>query len=154
MDNKAYQSLNKETKEYVRNCGCQIINIGKLPIGDYPYATMSYFYYPMYFFLKKNKDKIDRVMKLDLFDAVFQGDPFNTQVNTTHLNIIDEGATFNTNFEDWVQKQFKKRYSPLKVEEKRNFYVCGGYIAGGVDMIMHLIEERYSPITARPLSKN
>ena len=141
MDNDAVSVLTDEMKEYIRNCGCQIINIGKLPIGNYPYASMSYFYYPMYFFLKKNKDKFDRVMKLDLFDAVFQGDPFNVQVNTTHLNIVDEGATFNAWTGVWVINQFSKRYPPLTEEEKKHIYVCGGYVAGGIDMIMHFIEE-------------
>lgn len=140
-DHKAYLAIGDETREYAQNCGCQIIDCGDDPVQEYKFGPHNYCYYLMYLFLYNNQGKFDRVVNIDLYDAAFQGDPFNFQVNTTHLNMIDEGSDYTTDNGEWMYNWYKDGFGLLTDEERKDLYLCSGYLGGPPSLFMLFIEE-------------
>ena len=130
------------TLELSENCGLQIYRCGKFnPPPDHYYAPHGYVYYLIHAFLKKNVNNIGRVIILDLFDVVFQGDPFNIQVNDQYINVVDEGHTFYqspinihwygfANWREWPKVPLSKLF---------DYYLCSGYFGGSAKDILNLI---------------
>ena len=135
-DDSAY--IDEVTLKSAVDCGLQIIRCGKDLAPDFPYGAHNFIYYLIQEFLHQNEGKFDRVMTVDLYDVVFQGDPFNIQVRRDFINAIDEGARFidsKTN-RDW----WPKYKPPLKKSELKNYYVCSGYFAGSQEMMTKFID--------------
>lgn len=137
-DDSAYKKMENITKEYMEFCGCQIINAGKIMINPYTYREVNWRFYMLYIFLIRNKRFIDRVITLDVFDSAFQGDPFNTQVNRTHINAVDEGIPYklcNIN-SNW----FRDIAGSMSDEESEIFFPCAGYLGASVNMMISFLD--------------
>ena len=93
IDSDGYKTISKETLEVLHDCGMNIIDIGEFK-HDYILFKWSFGYICMYDFLYLNQQYINRVLVCDLFDIVFQGDPFikNRYLNT--LKFVSENALF------------------------------------------------------------
>ena len=130
--------------EIVQECGLQIIRCGNMnlpgiDIKQYKWSAYSYVYYYLQSFLRQNIDSFDRVMICDLFDTVFQGDPFNTQVTDEYINAVDEGATLSQSEENIKCLQGA---GPIELtEEILNYhYACSGYFAGSAKNMLKLLD--------------
>ena len=132
LDNITYNELSKETYKELIQCGAQIINCGPVNIVEYIDAY-NYCYAYTFFFIEANRHLIDRVIRFDMFDTVFQGDPFNTQIDD-QLNIIDEGTTMHTSpyFFD-INAVWISHFDPNIKKYNGKIYKCAGYIGGSID---------------------
>ena len=142
MDEKAILSLTKSTVECVNECGGQIINCGKIKFSDLR-DCQTLVYLLCYEFIYYNIHRIRRVIIVDLFDTVFQGDPFNSQVGGRYLNILDEGSDFTT-YSGYINEQWMRKFNydlPDRFAEQK--YLCTGYIGGDVDVIFKFLRLFY-----------
>ena len=141
-DDQAY--IDPISLRIVTECGLQIIRCGnmELPkIGEdsYKWSAYSYIYYYLRAFLSQNIDKFDRVIICDLFDVVFQGDPFNTQVTYDYINAIDEGVYLKDSEYNirWIHYA-----GPVELtqEDLDTPYICSGYFSGSAKNMLHLLD--------------
>ena len=139
LDTKAFNGVSDKTKAIVHACGGQIIDCGMVPFKK-KFDGHNYCYVFASYFIELNRDKIDRVIICDMYDTVFQGDPFNEQLAGNKLNIVDEGSNFTTvpgtKNQEWLLAfNFtvpKERYSEL--------YLCSGYIGGKTDVVLKTLK--------------
>ena len=141
-DDQAY--IDPISLRIVTECGLQIIRCGsmELPkIGEdsYKWSAYSYIYYYLRAFLSQNIEKFDRVIICDLFDVIFQGDPFNTQVTYDYINAIDEGVYLRDSEPNikWIHYA-----GPVELTQKDldTPYLCSGYFSGSAKNILHLLD--------------
>ena len=142
MDSIAISNMRRVTREYIKHCGCQIINSGNVQMRNYKYRDVNLRFYLLYMFLLRNRGQFDRVISIDVFDSAFQGDPFNVQINRTHFNLIDEGIPYkqcrvNT---AW----FENSFGPLTEEEKNAYFPCAGYLGSSEDIMFSFLELYFS----------
>ena len=130
------------TQEIAENCGLQIYRCGKyVPPPGLPYAPYAYVYYLINAFLEQNKNNLGRVILVDLFDTVFQGDPFNVQVNDKYINAVDEGLFFLSSElnRQWYSQADWLNWPKLPLSKYLRLYICSGYFAGTAKDISHLM---------------
>ena len=139
VDSHAYASISQDTKQIVENCGGQIINCGPVPFHK-RFDGHNYCYVFSYYFIQRNMDKIDRVMICDMYDTVFQGDPFNEQIENDKLNIVDEGATFSTIPGESNREWLLAFNYTLPQEQYNDYYLCSGYIAGKAKIVLQTLK--------------
>ena len=125
--------------QIAEECGMQIIRCGKFIDYPYPCARNNYIYFFIEAFLEQNVHKFDRVIIVDLYDTVFQGDPFNVQVQRTYINAVDENHDYYHNYinRDWINQA---GWPHLQVYEWGYHYLCSGYLGGSAKDILHLIQ--------------
>ena len=137
LDDHAYKNVSKKTIKIVTHYGGQVINCGEV-LYNKPYDGHNYCYVFIQNFLEINKGEFDRVLICDLFDSVFQGDPFTKRFVTDALNIVDEGQMFDsidgrTNIQ-WLEA-FNFTVSPYSKKK----YLCSGAMAGPPDIVSKAI---------------
>ena len=119
VDSAGYKSITKETLEVLNDCGMNIIDIGEFK-HDYILFKWSFGYICMYDFLYINQRYINRVLVCDLFDIVFQGDPFIRNKYINSLSFVSENAIFspkneNTNWIVYNMKYFPPEWNNTKI---------------------------------------
>jgi hypothetical protein len=80
----------------LRDCGCTVINTGTLFSQDRNYLFMLR-NSATYDFLRFRTHLFDRVILFDLFDTIFQGDPFTREINETMIGFSLETALIRGN---------------------------------------------------------
>ena len=88
FDRKAYESLDYDTIQFTKDIGTQIILVPNSPcqgVYNKNYAT-----YIFLEFLRENQYRLNRVIFCDLFDTLFQEDPFNTYMPKYALHLVHE----------------------------------------------------------------
>lgn len=88
-DSYLYDSINPDLAEFFNNCGCFLINIGTLPFSDRNNLFMMR-NYVTYQFLQVNSHLFDRIIIIDLYDTIFQGDPFISTFPTDTIGVSTE----------------------------------------------------------------
>ena len=88
--------INKKSQDEIaklRNCGVQFINIGEAYFFEK--RNIFYFRYICYKnFLQNNIDVVNRVIILDMFDTVFQHDPFKEDFNGDKVFLSYENMSY------------------------------------------------------------
>ena len=127
------------TLQTADECGMQIIRCGKYVDYPYGYASNGFIYFFIKAFLEQNVHKFDRVIIVDLYDTVFQGDPFNVQVQKTCINAIDENHDLlhNRINRDWTNHAGWPHLHALELGYR---YLCSGYFGGSAEDILHLVQ--------------
>ena len=139
-DEIGYESISIETLKESNNCGVQIFNIGNIKNLNPKYVGFEL----ILSLIEYNFEFINRIIISDLYDTVFQGDPFSQRVSSDYVQFIDEDITFlesETNV-NWVKAaiyrtDFKKKWLNL-------FPICSGYIIGGKIVIFRFLIMFYS----------
>ena len=138
LDDESFNKLDPVSKEELAKCGAQLVNCGTFEfINKRSRFTLKFVL--THLFIKKNRKLMNRVILVDLFDTVFQSDPFNVQIGAKdELNVIDEGKRFN-------ESEFNRRVLRgwnyfLSSDDMPKYYKCSGYIGGTVD-VMYLYTE-------------
>ena len=144
------QALQQYSNFYYRTadqCGVEFVNIG--PVDVTRKAAMFLRYYMFRKFLIRNRKNIDRVIFCDLFDTVFQHDPFTVEFGDS-IYFTDEGTALCDNLLNlrWLKsvcKYFKAHPDPefsiilhkefLKNVRKHNI-VNGGLQAGTISLMI------------------
>jgi hypothetical protein len=95
VDNFALRSLTKNHLKQIENCGVNFVNLKNFRIG-YLDSTR---WIPITDYIMKHRQMIDRIIMMDGFDVVFQGDPFSTRFGKDHLYFTTENikVTEHTN---------------------------------------------------------
>jgi hypothetical protein len=87
----------------LRTCGVQFINLGPNPTDSLPRDLLRQVCYHR--FLAVNRFAIDRVLVIDLFDTVFQSDPFTSSFLRDRVYYSTETALIRTDLQNrrWVR---------------------------------------------------
>lgn len=129
MDLKTYMTFTEVNIKLLEDCGCYLINL-----GDYNFKNvkvLQFTRYSCYYdFLILRKGLFNRVLSIDIFDVVFQGDPFTIMMDPHCLYVCEEPIQMKndkTNY-NWVKNLIpKERYDFFK-----DFNVInGGIVSGG-----------------------
>lgn len=137
VDDKAYNSISDHTMAYVKNCGVNFIKMGKvIHTGKYSQYSIGYLY--MQEFIKQNLHRIDRVMRGDMYDMLFQGDPFYDELPKGQVQLVDEEAELKIN--PGQQMWWNESGRPYTENDLTYRYPCMGYIYGEADVFLKFLE--------------
>ena len=132
FDIEVINSLTDDEKQFLIDCDVQIIvcNFANAP----EVYLKSYAFELFESFIRNNVMMINRVIICDLFDFLFQGDPFNEYLPKDEIHIVHEleklgdyGYAPTTN-RDWILK-FDPYYE-FSFRDKLFYYFCSGYMEG------------------------
>ena len=87
--------MTQSEKTIFENCGMILIDIGdfQAPYNEHVFEARHIFFFA---FLKRFKDKYDRILLLDMADSFIQYDPFTTEISNTTFQTTTEIVTFET----------------------------------------------------------
>ena len=94
MDDKAFNSLSPDTVRLLKNCSIQWFNIGVVNKLKKSSSIFAQKHIIAYDFIYKSASMFDRMLLIDLYDVVFQDDPFFSEVDPNSLIIIKEARLF------------------------------------------------------------
>ena len=136
FDHTGYISIDESTRLLLEECGGIALDCGDVPYKD-TFQIHNYCYVFVYEFLIRNKDAIDRAIICDLYDTVFQGDPFNNQVNKDVLNIVDEGIPL---FMSKGDLNWQRSFGEVPLSHKLSFFLCTGYMGSSPEVLIRAIQ--------------
>ena len=140
----AMKKISEKTKLILKNCDIQLISIGNTP--DYKendMHTLGFSY--VHEFLQINKDEINRVAVIDLFDTVFQGDPFTNYICNDVLSVADEGSTFGQSWNGDLVRKWSEAYGfeLTFVQREEELYLSSSYMSGSVNNVCTALKMIY-----------
>ena len=136
VDDVASNKISRLTRDIIKKCGGRIINCGNVPYKKY-LDGHNYCYFFALSFLEANIDTFDRAIISDMYDTVFQGDPFTEQFSSEKFNIVDEGVTYDTFPTGPANREWLKPwniYGPSKLK-----YYCTGYMGASTKILIHAL---------------
>ncbi|EAY11839.1 hypothetical protein TVAG_459110 [Trichomonas vaginalis G3] len=91
LDTIAYHRITAKDRFYLEKCGVQLINM-----GDAEYTNKTDVWSSMYLWMEyviySNPHKFDRILKVDMYDVIFQGDPFDKSIKPDTFYMISEAG--------------------------------------------------------------
>ena len=105
-DRDAFSSLTKDRYEQTVRCGAQFIVLDNKKWIDYWSHAAGAYYYVLAFLLR-NRGKFNRIIFQDLFDSIFQGDPFTTDLipGENVIHVADEVEVHGNSFSQYYYKK-------------------------------------------------
>ena len=148
VDDIAYTKYSKEFYQELYNCGCEIINVGHFDIQDrQDIFFIRYLYYEKY--LRERTD-IDRILATDLYDVLFQSDPFTNEVTGKKVFFFSEREKM---IDNWYNQYYittcynniqtiepSKNKSELKNLLFQGDIINAGISLGGYDPMLKFIK--------------
>ena len=134
MDQEAIDSIDQDSLDFTKKMNSYIYKIPKPP-GE-GMKTKNFVAYLIKEFLRDNIFNINRVIVIDLFDTLFQEDPFNTRFPSNKLHLVDENQV---NIANRGNKVFmKKTILDFKLDENTGsmLTINGGYCGGPVNLVI------------------
>lgn len=133
--------INKSTsfeKQMLKDCGIQLINMGKMhmPYRKFLFESRHLIYNE---FLKKYRKVFDRVIIIDIADTVFQIDPFTQEFGYYTLDFSTEGYLLNSDPENntlWISIA-DPNYQKHKIIYDDKYPLNFGLFYGSIDAILH-----------------
>lgn len=140
VDSKALRNINSKMMKDIKNCGGHIIELIWPPIINKK-ETFTVSYIIMIDFILRNIDQIDRVIKADLFDTVFQGDPFNELLPRDSIHVTEEGLNLYCKDCDMIGPINQGELSIIgyHVNSEVFYYVCAGYFGGDATIVKNFL---------------
>ena len=93
-------------------------------------------------FIRVNQYKIDRVIICDLFDVVFQGDPFHKHLPRRAVHVVDETLTFKSFSgminRNWIHNIDRNFNFTQKLMDWK--YFCSGYMCAEVSLMIQFLD--------------
>ena len=152
FDKRIINSLSSDEKKMLSKCGVQIIQFDPLNNpGVYP---KSYAFQLFESFIRHNVHKINRIIICDLFDFLFQGDPFHQQLPKNEVHIVDEGEKLGGTGEapvtnrKWILK-FDPHYK-ITSDDLEFYYYCSGYMEATANLMVQFLNVYLSVV---PMSR-
>ena len=135
LDQEALNSIDDVTKQFFKNCSTQVILSPPLPFNSWDQSVKNFMMPLMYLFLKMNRHLINRVMFVDLFDVVFQRDPFSSHyIRKGELHMTRELVT---NRNHVGQLRWPQCYFPdFTWDDLDRCQYNSGYFAGYIDEVL------------------
>ena len=139
IEKDLYNSLHENLTDLLDKCKVQIITFD-FPSSGIDFIKKNYCFHLAELFLRYNQVTIKRVIICDLYDVLFQGDPFHELLPKNQLHIVDEGFTYNGNdMIKRINRAWVEAFDPsfrFNSEQINYKYWCSGYIEGP---ILHMI---------------
>lgn len=133
VDDKALSSIGEREMKYLEDCGAQLINIHKRMFSD-DFSIYAEVYMHMYRFLMLHRHRLNRVIKLDMYDVFFQGDPFDESMPSGALQVVPELNIIHRPYGHWIT-------SCGRVPNRSSFdMICAGYFAGDADVVYRFVK--------------
>jgi hypothetical protein len=135
-DASAQRAMTSDEISLLQNCSVFVIST-----GDYssrPWKEIAFLRYPMFYdFLYSRLNLIDRVIAVDLYDTVFQADPFTEDFETDKFYFVQENSTIQSCFLNslWLKLFSADQYERLK---ERHVVSSGIFMGGIVPMLQFL----------------
>lgn len=102
-DSNTLSKIDRNIIVSLQNCGTHIVDIGTA--GFFNVLQMQSMRYScMKAFLTKFQNHFKRVILVDLYDTIFQGDPFTTDIDWSKLHLSSEDIPIGTNYlnKQWI----------------------------------------------------
>lgn len=134
-DSIATSKLNNgNMSSFIGYCGVQVVNVGIIS-GKRSFLLCSRNII-LHDFLKNKRNIIDRILIADLYDTIFQGDPFTEDLDRNKLGISEETQAFDQQQASAIKKilgnLLGNEISKLKV-------LNAGTLIGGYDVIFSFL---------------
>lgn len=136
-ENNTYSLMTPDCIKLISNCGLFVINLGvckKLTPREF-YAIRHLFYYN---FLVPRKHLIHRIILMDLYDSIFQGDPFPSYFEDDVLMFCSENLTFSRSRGN--RKWLRTIVHDKVIKYYGHHIVNGGTILGTAPLIIKYLE--------------
>ena len=131
LDNQALSSIDPITFQFFKNCSTQVVIIPDVPYASSGYECKNFLFSLVYLFIKFNRYMINRVICVDLFDTLFQGDPFNHFLRKHEVHMVRE---LLRNREHGCGLIWPRCYFPnYHYNDPNDFQLNSGYIGGYTD---------------------
>ncbi|EAX94097.1 hypothetical protein TVAG_336600 [Trichomonas vaginalis G3] len=150
-DSRTYSKINKSHIESLENCGASLIDIGVLQFFN-ANQMQAIRFYSLQTFLTLFQDKFDRVLVCDLFDVIFQGDPFTSDFNWSRLHLCSEDVKIADDIynSQWIKAIENFDYDSIS----NNTILNSGLIYGPPKYIIKLYQLLLSQFNIRFISEN
>ena len=136
-ENSTYSLMTQDTIDLIKQCGLYVINLGVCEkLSPRVFFALRHLIY--YNFLTPIRHLINRIILMDLYDTIFQGDPFPEYFRSETLYFCSENLTFaksrgNRKWLRTIVHDDLLKYYPLHI-------VNGGTILGSADLIIKYLE--------------
>ena len=134
-DEEAMSKLPKERYEAAVKCGVQfcVVPIKNWHGGYWGQATVAYYY--VLAFLLRNRGKFNRIIFQDLYDSIFQGDPFTSDLLSAY-NEIHVTHEFHLPSSPFMRKQYNKYKITVPEEFRNEYYKNSSHFAGYAEIFL------------------
>jgi len=148
-DDSAYESISIPTLRLLSQCGCYLINIGKFPdVSRREFWAWRYLMIDK--FISTHLQYIDRILIIDLFDTIFQGDPFCSFVSKRKLYLSSEFQAIKDCYVNnkWMEDIAGESHKLMN----HNDIINGGTLLGGAIQVHQMIRLFISQFNTNDLS--
>ena len=137
-DEVAINDLPKERYESAVKCGVQfcVVPTKTWEGGYWGQASVAYYY--ILAFLLRNRGLFKRVIFQDLFDSVFQGDPFTSDL-IRKKNEIHVTHEFKTGDEQFMVEHYAKMNISQPEWYKKKYYINSSHFGGFAETIIKFL---------------
>ena len=134
MDRKCIKTMDRDTLQFISEMDAQIILI---PDKEYKgMDSKSFVFYAIKEFLLENQNLVDRGIYLDMFDCLFQADPFDDLFSGSKIQIVDEGYKLGDNDQNiWWMKLFDP-YFNLSARDINTINLNAGVFGARADQLI------------------
>lgn len=134
MTEEFYESHHSSVIKDLENCGATIVNVSyfnHFRIRDGRVFSRLIFH----LFLEYQSHNFDRIMINDIFDTIFQKDPFNKQMPSDKLSFSIERSVFSHNYYNQGYLYNAIGINAFSAEWSNRFVVNSGFVIGPGDMM-------------------
>ena len=133
-------SLSKITQDELMvldRCAITLVDTGYFDSKDWKQIVL--LKYPVFFdFLFMRRNLIDRVIIVDLYDSVFQGDPFTSDFKKDTFYFVAENSSIEN---CWINNMWLQQAAPDSYEEiKNNKILNSGLFMGGTLQVLRFLD--------------
>jgi hypothetical protein len=145
-DRVAVKTLRPGQLALFEACGCKVFDAGPIA-GEMGWAFFIFRHVLAYFFLKDRMNLFRRALVCDLYDTVFQGDPFCSLVTHDFVGISGESVPCDQRQKACARWLTGRRSLPWWIETPcKN----AGVFIGGVSQLVVFFEVYLAYVRARP----
>ena len=128
------------------NCGVSFIIISKIPQNFRCYDFIRIYSY--YQFLAIRKHLIDRVLMFDIYDTIFQGDPFSDDIDFDGIGFTQDSILLEKDagpfgYQSFFHTILNYKYDPI-IHGKQNM-INSGVVFGRATHIVSFLENLFFP---------
>lgn len=133
------EKLTTDSENIYKKCGAHVIKFKRLgPMSRDTIFTQRLIL--IHNFLYQRMNFIDRVIAFDMFDTVFQGDPFTTDFTSDTIFWIKEITSFHFIYNERTYNDYPIYNHKSRDEYNKQSVINGGTTMGGVRILIRYLE--------------
>ena len=134
FDDESFKKFSNDTFTLFKNCSINIQNIGSFPYIYKPDDLFAYRHIYIYDFIYKMASFFDRILLADLYDSVFQNDPFFEDVDPDAFTVTREARFMHDDYHNKLRVSKVMYYNDETMGHIRT--LNAGIMYGSPEMIM------------------